>query len=82
MKISVRAKPGVKKAYVKETTDLFSGKNAERCFVVAVNERAVDGKANRAIEAALAEHFNVAPSRVRIVAGQTAKEKIVEIAPK
>jgi len=79
MKIFVRAKPGVKKAYVKETTDLFE-KSGERHFVVAVNERAVDGKANRAIEAAIAEHFDVPRSRVRIVSGQTAKEKIMEVA--
>ena len=78
MKIFVRAKPGVKKEYIKETTDLFEKKD-ERHFVVAVNARAVDGKANRAIERALAEHFNVAPTRVRIVSGQTAKEKVVEI---
>ena len=79
MKIVVRAKPGVKKEYIKETTDLFEEKG-ERHFVVAVNARAVEGAANRAIEKAIAEHFNVAPSRVRIVSGQTAKEKVVEIA--
>jgi hypothetical protein len=78
MKIFVRAKPGVKKAYVKETTDLFE-RAGERHFVVAVNERAVDGKANRAIERALAEHFDVPTSCVRIIAGQTAKEKVVEV---
>jgi uncharacterized protein YggU (UPF0235/DUF167 family) len=78
MKIFVRAKPGVKKAYVKETTDLFE-KKGNRHFVVAVNERALDGKANRAIEHALAEYFGVSASRVRIVLGQTAREKIVEV---
>jgi uncharacterized protein YggU (UPF0235/DUF167 family) len=78
MKISVRAKPGVKKAYVKETTDLF-GTPAERQFVVAVNERAVDGRANRAILKALAEYLGIAPSHVRIVSGLTAKDKIVEV---
>lgn len=78
MKISVRAKPGVKKAYVKETTDLF-GAPGERHFVVAVNERAVEGAANRAIEVALAAHLGVAPSRVRIISGATAKEKVVEV---
>ncbi len=78
MKIFVRAKPGVKKAYVKETTDLFE-KKGERHFVVAVAERATDGKANRAIERSLAEYFDVPASRVRIISGQTAKGKIVEI---
>jgi uncharacterized protein YggU (UPF0235/DUF167 family) len=81
MKIFIRAKPGVKKEYIKETTDLFE-KNGARHFVVTVNERAVDGKANRAIERAVAEYFGVAPSRVRIVSGQAAKEKTVEIAPR
>ncbi len=78
MKISVRAKPGAKKAYVKETTDLFGDANA-RHFVVAVTERAVEGMANRAIEKAIAEYLNIAPSHVRIVSGKTAKEKVVEI---
>ena len=78
MKIFVRAKPGVKKAYVKETTDLF-GKKGERHFVVAVAARAVEGKANRAIEHVLAGYFAVPASRVRIVSGHTAKEKLVEI---
>jgi uncharacterized protein YggU (UPF0235/DUF167 family) len=78
MRIFVRAKPGVKKEYVKEATDLFE-KSGERHFVVAVAARAVDGKANRAIERSLAEHFNVPSSRVRIVSGSMAKEKIVEI---
>jgi uncharacterized protein YggU (UPF0235/DUF167 family) len=79
MKLFVRARPGVKKAYIKETTDLFE-KNGERHFVVAVSERAVDGKANRAIERALAEYFGISVSHVRIVAGTTAREKVVEIA--
>jgi hypothetical protein len=78
MKIFVRAKPGVKKAYIKETTDLFE-KSGERRFVVAVNERAVEGKANRAIEHAIADHLGVASSRVRIISGQTTKEKVVEV---
>ena len=80
MKIVVRAKPGAKKEYIKEDpADLFSDWHGERHFVVAVHERATDGQANRAIERALAEYFDVPPSRVRIVSGQTAKEKVVEI---
>jgi uncharacterized protein YggU (UPF0235/DUF167 family) len=78
MKIFVRAKPGVKKEYIKETTDLFE-RSGERHFVVAVAARATEGKANRAIEHALAEYFDVSASRVRIISGTTAKEKIVEI---
>ena len=78
MKIFVRAKPGVKREYIKETTDLFE-KKGERHFVVAVAARAIEGKANRAIEKALADYFVVPTSRARIISGQTAKEKVVEI---
>jgi hypothetical protein len=78
MKIFVKAKPGAKKARVEEMTGLFA-EQGERRFVVAVNERAVDGKANRAIEAALAGYFNVKPSQVRIVSGHTSRDKVVEI---
>lgn len=80
MKIFVKAKPGAKAELVEETTGLFDGgAKGERRFTVAVKERAVEGKANRAIERALAEHFGVAPSRVRIVSGETSRQKIVEI---
>ena len=80
----------MKKAYVRETTDLFDvprrefantceSTNSGRRFVVAVKERAVDGKANRAIEKALAEHFGVSPSSVRIITGHASREKTVDI---
>ena len=78
MKVVVRAKQGAKKEYVKETTGLFEPTGGRR-FVVAVHEPAIEGKANRAIERALAGHFGIARSRVRIVAGFAAKEKIAEI---
>ncbi len=70
MRISIRAKPGAKAARI---TDL------DGRLQVAVVEGATDGRANRAIEKALARHFGVPPSRVRIVAGHTARDKAVEI---
>jgi uncharacterized protein YggU (UPF0235/DUF167 family) len=69
-KISIKAKPGAKVAGVTEK---------DGRLVVAVKERAADGKANRAVEKAVAKHFGIAPSRVKIVAGHTAREKIIEI---
>ena len=69
-RISVKAKPGAKIASVEE-------KDGQ--FFVAVKERATDGRANRAVERAIAKHFGVAPSCVRVVAGHTAREKIIEI---
>lgn len=79
MKIMISAKPGAKKAYIKEDDGGLFNKADQRHFTVAVTARAVQGAANRAIEEALAAYFKVAPSHVRIVAGQTARKKIAEI---
>jgi uncharacterized protein YggU (UPF0235/DUF167 family) len=48
-------------------------------LTVHVRERAVDGAANTAIEAALAAHFGVRKADVRIVRGHTSRVKLVEI---
>ncbi len=83
MKILVKAKPGSKRAYIKEEPQgLFVQNDAHgplRRFTVAVTERAVEGRANGAIISAVADHFGVARSRVRITAGFHGKEKTVEI---
>ena len=88
MKISVKAKPGAKVASVRKVdkaVGLFDAVDARRKdagvpqFVVSVKERPIDGKANRAIEKAIAEYFHVPVSRVRIVSGHTSREKIIEI---
>jgi len=78
MRLHILAKPSSKRPHIKETTDLFVDPN-ERHFVVAVREPAKEGRANRAIEEALAEYLGVPKSRVKIIAGQTAKNKIAEI---
>ena len=93
MKFIIKAKPGAKKESVREVREaegLFppaaSVAAAARAkagvqpqFIVAVKEPPKDGKANRAIERALAEYFNVPPSRVRIVSGHASRENVVEI---
>ncbi len=79
MKIFVRAKPGAKVSRIEEITGLFKTKN-ERQFVIAVKEPAKEGKANRAIERALSEYLHVPISSIRIVSGQTSRDKVVEIA--
>ena len=80
MLLSITAKPGSKIAYVKKIGGggLF-GKPSDEVFIVAVREPAKEGKANRAIEKALAAYFKVPVSRVRIVSGHAARKKIVEI---
>ena len=77
MKILVLAKPGAKHASVKEIENLVPGFDAS--FSVAVKEPARDGRANFAVEVALAEHFGAAVSSIHIVAGKTTHKKIVVI---
>ncbi len=74
MKILIFAKPGAKRVSIKKMEDLVPGFDA--CFSVAVKEPAEDGRANRAIEAALAEYFKVRISSVRIVSGHTSRQKV------
>ena len=52
---------------------------AEGTWVVRVREPAVDGRANVAVIAALAEHFNVKARAVTIVHGQTSRRKLVAV---
>jgi uncharacterized protein (TIGR00251 family) len=71
MKIFVKAKPSSKK----ETVEAID----ESHFVVAVKAPPREGRANIAIAEALAAHFNVTFSRLRLVSGSSSKEKIFEI---
>lgn len=49
-------------------------------LLVAVRERAVDGKATAAALAALAKAIGVPPRTVRLVSGATGRDKVVAIA--
>ena len=71
MRITVKIKPNSKKEEIKKIDD----KN----FIVAVKEPPVDGKANKALVKALAKHFKVSSSSVRIASGHASKQKIIEI---
>ena len=71
MKIFVTAKPKAHQASVTKVS--------ENNFIVAVREPPIEGRANRAILAALAEYFKVAPSQVRLISGHTSRQKLVEI---
>jgi uncharacterized protein (TIGR00251 family) len=71
MKILVIVKPNAQRTLVEE---LEPGK-----FSVSVTEPPVQGRANRAIEQALAEHFRVPRASVRIVLGFTSRQKVVAV---
>lgn len=70
-RIVVHAKPNAKEDRVEQI-------DSEH-FRVSVKAPPVQGRANEAIIKLLAEHFGIAPSRVRIVKGWAAREKVVEV---
>lgn len=71
MKIFVKARPNSKHESIK--------KLSETNFEICVKEPPVKGQANAAIIMALAKHFGVPFSAVRIISGHTSRQKIVEI---
>ncbi|MDP3763358.1 MAG: DUF167 domain-containing protein [bacterium] len=82
MKIIVKAKPGVREERVKKVSQptlKLNGVIKEEVYEVSVKEPPVDGRANRAIVHALAKHFGIAPSRIRLISGHTSKRKVFEI---
>jgi uncharacterized protein len=75
MRVSVRVRPGAR-------VDLVGGRYGDReppVLVVRVRAPAVDGKANAAVERALAAALGVPSRDVRIVTRLTSRSKTVEI---
>lgn len=75
MRVTVRVRPGAR-------TDAVGGRwDGPRgpALLVAVRARAVEGRANAAVTAALAEAFGLRRGQVAIVAGERARDKIVEL---
>ncbi len=82
MKVIVKAKPGAREEKVKKVSQPaleLNGVIKEEVYEISVKEPPVDGKANRAITHALAKHFGIAPSYVRLISGHTSKRKVFEI---
>lgn len=71
MRLTIRVKPNARTARVEQLDD--------GSYKVSVTAVADKGKANLAVITALAEHFNVPPSAVEIITGQTSRTKIVQI---
>ena len=71
MLIKVKAKPRSKKEGVKQIT--------KELYEVRVNQPPEKGRANERIKELLAEYFKVPKSKVKLVRGETSKEKIFEI---
>ena len=54
-------------------------KEGENHYKIKVRAQAVEGRANEAMIKLLAEYFDVSKSQIKIVRGEFARNKIVEI---
>lgn len=81
MKISVKAKPCSKMEKVEKIpqSGFAFAENEPECYKVWVKEKPENGEANEAVVRALAEHFGVRKSDVRLVIGGQSSQKIFEI---
>jgi uncharacterized protein (TIGR00251 family) len=71
MKISVRVIPNAKQSKI---IDEGNGD-----FKVKVNQVAEDGKANEAVVEIIAEFFKVKKRDVKIISGESSRNKIIEV---
>ena len=73
---------GMKKVYIKVIPNAKKNRIVEELsrLKVYVTAPAVDGKANKAVIEALAEHFGAKKKDITIIFGQTSREKIIQIA--
>lgn len=75
LRVSVRAQPGAARAKV-------GGRYGEAeppVLVVKVSAPPVDGRANEAVRAALADAFGLRPSAVRLVSGASSRSKVFDV---
>ena len=70
MKIDVKVIPGAKRILVKQEGALWK---------IYLNAPAVDGKANKALIALLAEHFMVQKGQIEIIKGLKSRHKTISI---
>jgi len=71
VRIKVKVKPNAKKDEIKKIQDGYY-----EVSVTAVPEK---GKANKRVIELLAKHFKTAKSRIKLIRGETSREKIFEI---
>lgn len=71
VRVAIRVRPGA-------AVPRVGGVHGDR-LVVAVHERAVDGRATEAALRALARALGLPPRAVRLVHGATTRDKLVEV---
>ena len=72
MKLAVRIVPNASR-------DMFAGRTDDGAYRIKVQSPPVEGAANRALVRFLAVSFGVGKSHIRILKGETARHKIIEI---
>ena len=72
-RFTVRVRPGASR------TQVGGGYGDPPALIVAVSAPAVDGRANDAVVAAIADALDVRPRAVRIVSGSTSRTKVVAV---
>ncbi|MER2520003.1 MAG: DUF167 domain-containing protein [Bdellovibrionales bacterium] len=72
----VRAKPGISKSRKPKIVEIGDGQSAVE---IAINAPAQDGKANKALLAALAEQLDIPQNALSIVSGETNRLKRILI---
>jgi uncharacterized protein (TIGR00251 family) len=75
MRIEVKVIPGAKKDAIKQERDMWEGDT----WKVYTSAPAVDGKANKALIALLAGHFQVRKSQIEIIKGLKSRHKTISI---
>lgn len=83
VRFAIRVKPGASRTKVGGAYPADGGTAgataAEGALVVAVQERAVDGKATAAALRALAAALGVPGRKIRLISGSTSRDKVVEV---
>ena len=71
MRISVRVTVNAKKVSVIQV--------GESNFEVKVDEKAIDGRANKRLLEILSTHFKIPKSRILILSGSKSRDKVLEV---
>jgi uncharacterized protein len=70
--LAVRAQPGTKRTAI---TGIY-GEGSTAQLKIAVHAQAIEGRANSALVAFLAESFGIAKSKVELVSGELSRSKV------
>jgi uncharacterized protein (TIGR00251 family) len=73
--IAVRVQPRARRTGIQGVVDSADGKRLR----IAVNEPPEDGKANKAVRVELAKAIGVPQGAIRIVSGETSREKTLVV---